>query len=96
MRCDECITDKTFCSSCTANPTHRNYFKAYIEVCPKGYIGCINDPAYTKCYHPETYKRLYGNLTPEEVIIKHGCMDYSKDAKDYDANYCEFYDDEDK
>ena len=93
MMCDECITNKAFCSSCTANPTYKNYFKAYIEACPKGYIGCIHDPAYTKYAYPKNYAERYGDLTPEEVIAKYGCMDYDRDD---DPEYCNFYDDEDK
>lgn len=57
----------------------------YEPTCPQGFSDCVYDPAYIKCYHPQYYKRLYGELTPEEVSKKRCIAD--------DA-YC--YDDEDK
>lgn len=68
------------------NNLKRTYlYTEYIPTCPKGYIDCISDPAYIKYHHPNWYKELYGEKTPEEV---------SKEECDINDEYC--YDDEDK
>lgn len=90
-RCEECVTDKSLCDGCRDNPKYADYprkslYREYIPVCPKGYDDCVNDPAYIKHHHSEWYKKLYGDLTPEEVIkTKNSCND----------DDC-YYDDEDK
>lgn len=55
----------------------------YTPTCPQGYDDCVCDPAYIQYWHPEWYKKLYGDLTPEEV---------SKQRCNIDDEYC--YDDE--
>lgn len=68
--------------------------KEYAPVCPRGYDDCIWDPARIKHNNPDWYKRLYGDLTPEEAIrVPNGCMDrFNRDPnEDY---YC--WDDEEK
>lgn len=66
----------------------------YKPVCPRGYTDCVYDPAYIKFHHPEWYKELHGDMTPEEAVHKKGGC-YDKVEKDPDEEYyC--YDDEDK
>ena len=89
-RCEKCVTDKSWCWRCKDNPKYANYpslsyFQEYIPLCPQGYDDCVMDPAYIKFHHPEWYKKLYGDMTPEEVVAEN-C--------DPDDEYC--YDDEDK
>ena len=96
MFCDTCITDKSKCIDCMHNPIYpkKSFYAEYIPVCPRGYVNCVNDPAYIKCHHKEWYKELYGDITPEEAIkIKNGCLDKIKEDPD-EEYYC--YDNEDK
>ena len=44
--------------------------KNYKPTCPRGYSDCVCDPAYIKFYHPEWYKDLYGDLTPQQASKK--------------------------
>lgn len=56
----------------------------YIPTCLFGYIDCVNDPAYIRYYHPDTWEKLG---MPTEC-------DY---AKGWEAGCsCCYYDDEDK
>ena len=66
----------------------------YKPVCPRGYTDCVCDPAYIKYHHPEWYKEMYGDLSPEEAArTEDSC--YDRFRKDPDEKYyC--YDDEDK
>ena len=66
----------------------------YNPLCPRGFNDCVNDPAYINFYHPEWYKKLYVDMTPEEALyVENGCMESLK--RDPEMNYyC--YDDEDK
>lgn len=87
---DQCVTNRDLCEDCKYHPKYKNvpiwsHFQAYIPVCPLGYKDCVNDPAYIKCYAPDWYKELYGNLTPKEAS--------EKDC--YPNEGCR-YDDEDK
>lgn len=71
-----------------------NLYAKYVPVCPAGYLDCICDPAYIKCFYPDWYKELHENMTPEEAAAKN-CKPYiEKDDKGY--IYCKYYDDEDK
>lgn len=65
-------------------------YQKYKPTCKYGYEGCVWDPAYIKCHHPDWYSRLFGNITPEEasLIPGHSCMSCA------DNNF--LYDDEDK
>jgi len=66
----------------------------YTPACPRGYVDCVNDPAYIKLHDPEWYAELYGDKTPEEAAHeKNGCFDRLKEDPD-EKYYC--YDDEDK
>ena len=69
----------------TNNNDEYLYEPPYKPTCPQGYDDCVCDPAYIHYYYPEWYKKLYGDLTPEEA---------SKQRCDPDDEYC--YDDEDK
>lgn len=99
MQCDKCVTDRSLCNGCRHNPKyadypHKSLFMEYQPVCPRGYVDCVYDPAYIKHHHPEWYKELYGNMTPEDAAHKKGEC-YDKVKKDPDEEYwC--YDDEDK
>ncbi len=90
-KCSKCVVkDKSLCERCKDNPKYKDYpkvshFSEYIPVCPQGYRDCVLDPAYIKCYSPEWYKELYGDLEPDEAAKLH-C--------DVNDEYC--YDDEDK
>jgi hypothetical protein len=66
-------------------PTHSLYQK-YVPTCPRGYVDCVYDPAYIKCNHPELYKKLYGDLTPEQA--------FQKSCSEDEEYYC--YNNEDK
>ena len=97
-KCEECINKKTgLCQVCTDNPKapRISYFQLYKPVCPRGFDDCVSDPAYIKYHHPEWYKELYGEKTPEEAIRdeEDGC--WERFVNDPEMNYyC--YDDEDK
>lgn len=93
IKCEECVTDKSLCVECRDYPKYRyipmrSYFSAYNPVCPVGMPDCILDPAYLKCYHPEWYEKIYGDMTPEEVANK-----FCNKQQD---EYCYDYDNEDK
>ena len=95
-RCDKCVADKSLCDNCRDNPKYADYpkfskFMAYIPVCPAGYIDCVYDPAYIKYYNPEWYNEMWGDKTPEEVVVN-SC----KDLEFIEGIYCDHYDDEDK
>lgn len=99
MKCQMCVAEKHLCPNCRDNPIYKtvpkqSFFRVYNPLCPRGFNDCINDPAYIKFYHPEWYKELYGDMTPEEALcIENGCMESFK--RDPEMNYyC--YDDEDK
>lgn len=66
--------------------------RRYTPTCPRGYEDCVNDPAYIYDTHPEWYKEIYGDLTPEQASEK-SCKLKVKDDPD-EKFYC--YDDEDK
>lgn len=88
-KCDTCVTDERWCKSCRDNPKYANYprlsyYREYKPVCLQGWDNCVNDPAYIKFHHPEWYKKLYGDKTPEEAAVT-SCSD----------DEC-YYDDEDK
>lgn len=100
-KCERCVNDKFWCEQCIDNPIVQQILKNlpkvskfmnYKPVCPYGYNDCIGDPAYIKYYLPTWYQELYGDITPEEAIIKDSCMKY------YQCNeeFCCYYDDEDK
>lgn len=63
----------------------------YTPTCPRGYTDCVCDPAYIKINHPDWYKNLYGDKTPEEAAS--GCREKVREdpCEEY---HC--YDDEDK
>lgn len=56
----------------------------YIPTCPQGYRDCVCDPAYIHFHYPDWYKKLYGEMTPEEASKEHCNINE------------ECYDDEDK
>ena len=99
-KCERCVNDKSCCEQCIDNPVYqeilsklKSYYMDYKPACPYGYLSCVNDPAYIKCYHPDWYKELYGEILPKETITtKYGC------GKHYQKNneFCCYYDDEDK
>ena len=60
-----------------------NYSLDYDMYCPYKYAWCIHDPGYIKESAPEWYKKLYGDMPPEEVAQKE-CLRYCKDGSDYD------------
>ena len=96
-RCDMCVADKSFCAECCENPIYANVpihslFQAYKPTCPRGYLDCVNDPAYLKAYHPDYYHDTFGDLTPEKASAK-SCQERVKEDPD-EEYYC--YDDEDK
>ena len=87
---EKCVNYGITCLDCKLNPIYsdvpsRSLFQEYIPTCPQGYSDCIYDPAYIKCYDPDWYKELYGDLTPEEAMLQR-CNP--------EDEYC--YDDEDK
>lgn len=89
MKCEQCVTDNTMCVHCSDNPIYAHIpktskFSWYKTVCPFGQTDCVNDPGYIKAIHPEWYKSMYGNKTPEEVA-EWNCTEEN----------C-YYDDEDK
>ena len=99
--CEKCVTDRSLCDNCRDNPKYADYpkyskFQEYIPVCPIGERDCIYDPAYIKCHHPEWYKSLYGDKTPEESV-EESCKKYLSEDDDYkESGWCSHYDDEDK
>ena len=76
------------------NDTRKIEIEKYKPVCPRGYEDCIWDPARIQYINPEWYKRLYGDMTPEEAVnAPFGCRDKVADDPD-EKYYC--YDDEEK
>lgn len=61
-------------------------------LCPLGCTDCVLDPMYIFKHHPEWYKSMHGDKTPQEVV-KETCMEYIKEWGD---GRCHEYDDEDK
>ena len=43
----------------------------YKPCCKHGYDDCIYDPAYIYTTYPEWYKKLYGDILPEEITCEH-------------------------
>lgn len=70
--------------------------KDYVPLCPIGYTDCICDPAYIKYYHPEWYKELHGDKSPEEVVKETCCKKIIKLNEPLETSICPDYDDEDK
>lgn len=96
-KCDTCVTDKSQCDNCIDNPKYANVpveslYQAYIPTCPRGYSDCVNDPAYIKYTYPDWYKKLYGDISPEDAA-KQNCQKSVEDDPD-EEYYC--YDNEDK
>ena len=102
-KCETCVSDKSWCTECINFPIYqevlaklpkKSYYMYNIPVCPRGYVDCVYDPGYIKFFHPEWYKELYGDMTPEEAIYKKdGCHEkYLNDPNE--EYYC--YDNEDK
>ena len=96
-KCDRCVTDKNLCVDCSDNPIYANvpkwsHFSLYIPTCPRGYKDCVGDPAYIKTFHPKWYKKIYGDLSPQEASLKSCKLKVKEDP--YEEYYC--YDDEDK
>ena len=104
-KCETCVSDKSWCWECIDFPIFqevlaklpkKSRYMYYIPVCPRGYVDCVYDPGYIKFFHPEWYKELYEDMSPEEAIhVENGC--YQRFIKDPEMNYyycC--YDDEDK
>ena len=93
-RCDNCVQDRSRCVDCIENPNYpkQSLFRSYIPTCPRGYYGCISDPAYMLLRHPDTYRRIYGDITPKEASLK-SCAKRAMEDPD-EEYYC--YDDEDK
>ena len=60
----------------------------YVPLCPFGATDCVCDPAYIHYAHPEWYKSMFGDKTPEEVANE-TCA-----TKEDRFPHC--YDDEDK
>ena len=72
----------------------KSRFMAYVPTCPRGYVDCVNDPAYILYHHPKWYKELFGDMTPQEAIhVENGCV-ASVESDPREEYYC--YDDEDK
>ena len=102
-KCKKCISDRTWCSQCRDYPVYQEILKMipkkscymdYVPVCPRGYTDCVCDPGYIKFHHPEWYKDLYGDLSPEEaILVEGGCKERFLEDPD-EKYYC--YDDEDK
>ena len=59
----------------TKNVPYSSDNKDYIPACPKGYDGCPHDPAYIRYEYPNLYISRYGNVTIQEAIKNHVCMD---------------------
>lgn len=94
--CEKCVASKDLCKDCRDNPIFKKVprtsnFMAYVPTCPREYTDCVSDPAYIKFYHPDWYKRLYGDKTPYEAAEE--CRQAVIDDPD-ERYYC--YDDEDK
>lgn len=94
--CDSCVTDKSQCKKCADNPIYKDiprhsFYQDYIPTCPRGYVDCVNDPAYIKCNYPEWYKEEFGDMTPEQAAER--CRKAVEEDPD-EEYYC--YDDEDK
>ena len=56
----------------------------YVPTCPYGYVDCISDPAYIRCYHPKWWEEL-------GMPIECECADEYEEGCS-----CRYYDDEDK
>lgn len=89
---DDCDNaDSIICNNCVRNlinnkiKDHFHQKALYVPTCPQGWEDCVYDPAYIKYFHPEWYKTLYGDMTPEEAAMKH-CNPNEENC----------YDDEDK
>lgn len=57
--------------------------EGYEPVCPQGYLDCVYDPGYIHYNYPEWYKKLYGDLKPEEAVYTKGsCMELMLNGDD--------------
>ena len=95
--CDSCVTDKSKCMKCRDNPIYKNIpthslYQEYIPTCPRGYVDCVCDPAYIKYNYLDWYKKLYGDLTPEQASEKFCAKKVMEDPNE--KYHC--YDNEDK
>ena len=71
--CKMCVQDRRECLSCMDNPVFRNIpteskFVPYIPLCPIGDGSCAFDPAYIRVQNPEWYRKLFGDVEPEEAM----------------------------
>lgn len=92
-QCNVCVNKGSQCELCKDNPIYArvpkiSYFQTYKPACPIGATDCVLDPAYIKFNYPKWYKELYGDKSVEEAAKK--CH------PDYEDNWCNDYDDEDK
>lgn len=56
----------------------------YKPLCPYGYMDCVWDPAYIYNTYPNWYKKLYGDITPEEALAEGHCCRNCVDGNQYD------------
>ncbi len=99
-KCNKCLKNpkfKDFKNFFESNDS-KEYYDAkileeqgYLPTCPRGYIDCVNDPAYIKHNCPDWYKELYGDKTLKEASEE--CRKRMEEDPD-EKYYC--YDDEDK
>ena len=87
--CEKCFNPnkEQSCGICIYNLNNvykRDNWQPYPICCPLGFKDCIHDPGYLWCYHPENFKKIYGDVEPQSVICEYECEDG------------DLYDDEDK
>lgn len=56
----------------------------YKPLCPYGYMDCVWDPAYIYNTYPNWYKKLYGDITPEEALAEGHCCRNCVGGNQYD------------
>ncbi|MBR1703226.1 MAG: hypothetical protein IJ716_14975 [Lachnospiraceae bacterium] len=71
--CKMCVQDRRECLSCMDNPVFSNVpteskFVPYIPLCPIGDGSCAFDPAYIRLQNPEWYRKLFGDMEPDEAM----------------------------
>lgn len=90
--CSRCWTprlsknDINPCKHCVHQPGMSDMYMSHPTTCKYGFNDCINDPGYIYAYHPEWYKKLYGDKDFVEASkdMDNGCVYCTKGHCQYD------------
>ena len=71
------------CNSCSRNPKYKNHYIDFPVTCKFNYDDCVYDPGYILAYHPEQYKKKWGDRHYREVA-KEACKNCTEEYCNYD------------